>query len=89
MDFYHYKVVVYTYCQHAFKFKQHVKVNFASNDPFNQILSIKFTKRPTLINNNAESSITLRIKVKSHIKKVLRFRLVREEGQGFNIVQSR
>ncbi len=80
MDFYHYKVVVYTHCQHTLQFKLHVKVNFASNDPFNQIISIKFAKRPILIYNNGESSITLRIKVKSHFKKVLRFRMVREEG---------
>ncbi len=30
--FYHYKVVVDTHCQDTFQFKQHVKVNFASND---------------------------------------------------------
>ncbi len=66
MDFYHYKVVVYTHCQHTLQFKLHVKVNFASNDPFNQIISIKLAKRP---NNNAESSITLRIKVKKSKKK--------------------
>ncbi len=35
MDFYYYRVVVYTHCQHTFMFKHHVKVNFASDDPFN------------------------------------------------------
>ncbi len=34
MDCYHYRVVVYTHSQHTFIFKQHVKVNFASDDPF-------------------------------------------------------
>ncbi len=34
MDLYHYWVVVYTHCQDTFQFKQHVKVNFASDDPF-------------------------------------------------------
>ncbi len=34
MDFNHYRVDVYKYCQHTFMFKQHVKVNFASDDPF-------------------------------------------------------
>ncbi len=34
VDFYHYRVVVYTHCQHTFQFKHHVKVNFASDDPF-------------------------------------------------------
>ncbi len=29
VDFYHYRVVVYIHCQHTFKFKQHVRVNFA------------------------------------------------------------
>jgi len=29
VDFYHYRVVVYKYCRHAFMFKLHVKVNFA------------------------------------------------------------
>ncbi len=30
VDFYHYRVDVYTHCQHTFMFKQHVKVNFTS-----------------------------------------------------------
>ncbi len=30
VDFYHYRVVVYTHCQHTFQFKQHVKVHFES-----------------------------------------------------------
>ncbi len=34
VDYHHYRVVVYTHCQHKFMFKQHVKVNFASDDPF-------------------------------------------------------
>ncbi len=34
VDFYHYRVDVYKHCQHTFMFKQHVKVNFASDDPF-------------------------------------------------------
>ncbi len=34
VDFYHYKVDVCTHCQHTFMFKQHVKVNFASDDSF-------------------------------------------------------
>ncbi len=29
VDFYHYRVVVYTHCQHTFMLKKHVKVNFA------------------------------------------------------------
>ncbi len=35
VDFYHYRVVVYTHCQHTFQFKQRVKVHVASYDPFN------------------------------------------------------
>ncbi len=35
VEFYHYRVVVYTHCKDTFQFKQHVKVNFASDDPFN------------------------------------------------------
>ncbi len=35
MDFYHYRVVVYTH-DNTFMFKQHVKVSFASDDPFNK-----------------------------------------------------
>ncbi len=35
MDLYHYRVVVYTHCQHTFQFKQHVKVHVTSDDPFN------------------------------------------------------
>ncbi len=34
MDFYHYRVDWYKNCHHTFMFKQHVKVNFASDDPF-------------------------------------------------------
>ncbi len=41
VDFYHYKVVVYTHCQHTFQFKQHVKVNFASDDPFKVVARLK------------------------------------------------
>ncbi len=33
MDFYHYKVVVYTHCQNKFPFKQLVKVHVALYDP--------------------------------------------------------
>ncbi len=29
IDFYHYRVVVYTHCQHTFMFKRHIKVHFA------------------------------------------------------------
>ncbi len=32
--FYHYRVVVYTHCQHTFQFKQLVKVHVALYDPF-------------------------------------------------------
>ncbi len=35
VDFYHYRVVVYTHCQHTFQFKQLVKVHVALHDPFN------------------------------------------------------
>ncbi len=35
VDLYYYSVVVYTHCQDTFQFKQHVKVNFAFDDPFN------------------------------------------------------
>ncbi len=38
VDFYHYRVVVYTHWQHTFQFKQLVKVHVASNDPFNNAL---------------------------------------------------
>ncbi len=38
MDIYHYRVVVYTHFQHTFMFKQHVKMNFASDDPFNSLI---------------------------------------------------
>ncbi len=34
MDFYHYRVVVYTHCQHTFQFQQPVIVHVALNDPF-------------------------------------------------------
>ncbi len=34
VDFYHYRVVVYTHCQHTFQFKQHVKVHVAVYDPY-------------------------------------------------------
>ncbi len=36
MDFYHYREVVYTYCQHTFQFKQLVKVHVALYDPFKE-----------------------------------------------------
>ncbi len=32
LDFYHYRVVVYTHCQHTFQFKQLVKVHVALHD---------------------------------------------------------
>ncbi len=35
VDLYHYRMDVYTHCQHTLMFKQHVQVKFASNDPFN------------------------------------------------------
>ncbi len=38
--FYHYRVVVYTHCQHAFMFKQLVKVKFASDDCFKRSLTL-------------------------------------------------
>ncbi len=34
VDFYHYRVVMYTHCQHTFKFKQLVKVHAALYGPF-------------------------------------------------------
>ncbi len=34
VDFYHYRVVVYTHCQHTIQFKLLVKVNVALYDPF-------------------------------------------------------
>ncbi len=34
VDFYHYRVFVCKHCQHTYMIKQHVKVNFASSDPF-------------------------------------------------------
>ncbi len=37
VDFYHYKVVVYTHSQQTFMFKQLVKVNFATDDTFKRI----------------------------------------------------
>ncbi len=40
VDFYHYRVVVYAHCQHTFMFKQHVKMHFASNGPFNSIVVV-------------------------------------------------
>ncbi len=40
VDFYHYRVVVYTHCQHTFKFKQLVKV--ALYDPFKTFSGKKF-----------------------------------------------
>ncbi len=36
--FYHYRVVVYTHCQNTFVFKHCVKINLASDVPFNGIL---------------------------------------------------
>ncbi len=36
VDLYHYRVVVYTHCQHTFQFKQLVKVHVALYDPFKQ-----------------------------------------------------
>ncbi len=38
MDFYHYRVVVYTHCQHTFQFKLIVKVHVASYDPFKLVV---------------------------------------------------
>ncbi len=46
VDFYHYRVVVYTHCQHTFMFKQHVKVHFTSDDPFklkNMVIKLKMS----------------------------------------------
>ncbi len=40
VDFYHYRVVVYTHCQDTFQFKHHVKVHFESNVPFKKSQSI-------------------------------------------------
>ncbi len=37
VDFYHYRVDVYKHSQHTFMFNQHIKVRFASNDPFNKL----------------------------------------------------
>ncbi len=37
---YHYRVVVYTHCQHTFQFKQLVKVHVALYDPFKCIMSV-------------------------------------------------
>ncbi len=34
VDFYHYRMDVYTHCKHTFHFKLHVKVNLASDDLF-------------------------------------------------------
>ncbi len=42
MDLYHYRVVVFTHCQHTFQFK-HLKVNLASDDPF-KFFKFKFYK---------------------------------------------
>jgi len=41
MDFFHCMVVVSTHCKDTFIFKHHIKVNFASDDPFNASASIK------------------------------------------------
>ncbi len=38
--FYHYKVVVYTHCQHTFQFKQLVKVHVASDEPCNSLCDL-------------------------------------------------
>ncbi len=40
VDLYHYKVVVYTHCQHTFQFKQLVKVHVASDEPFNSLCDL-------------------------------------------------
>jgi len=37
---YHYSVDVYTHCQHKFMFKQPVKVNLASDDPFKKKIQV-------------------------------------------------
>ncbi len=34
VDFYHYRVVVYTHCQHTFQFKQLVKAHVALDEPY-------------------------------------------------------
>ncbi len=46
VDFYYYRVDVYTHCQHTFLFKQLIKVNLASDDPF------KFLHCYTIVNCN-------------------------------------
>ncbi len=46
MDLYHYRVVVYTHCQHTFQFKQLVKVHVASDDPFKGITALTVTADP-------------------------------------------
>ncbi len=52
VDLYHYRVVVYTHCQHTFQFKQLVKVHVASNDPFNAIRKHVETLRPNVRDRN-------------------------------------
>ncbi len=42
-DFYHYRVIVYTRCQDTFKFKHHVKVNFASDVPFKKYIFVQMS----------------------------------------------
>ncbi len=44
VDFYHYRVVVYTHCQHTFQFKQLVKVHAALYDPFKWFFSLYLWK---------------------------------------------
>jgi len=34
MDFFHFVVVVSTHCKDTFMCKHHIKVNFASDDPY-------------------------------------------------------
>ncbi len=43
VDFYHYRVVVYTNCLHTFQFKLLVKVHVALYDPFKSAIQIIVT----------------------------------------------
>ncbi len=44
VDLYHYRVVVYTHCQHTFQSKQLVKVHVASGDPFKESVKWSYKK---------------------------------------------
>jgi len=41
MDFFHCMVVVSTHCKDTFICKHHIKVNFASDDPFNVVMTLQ------------------------------------------------